>query len=706
MSDLSEIDADGTILSSLDDEMVAAALPSPKGGYFAFQELCEVHNDHDPDWASVELDPFPPFVQNLLSDGLAFEERMGYEWEQHLQPQDLSDDLLDLAEDGREVTAEGSAGYLTDLASRINGERSVWIPESDEDRTVTSKRSRENLTIAAMEAGAPFIWNSRLPAAGTRVSEPDALVRASCGGYHPVDVKDASAFEAATSSDSSGSKRFFQSAMEAPAREDASYRVASKDASGMKTKHLLQLAHYHVHLEDLGYAASSPWGAILGRERRLVWANLRAPKKREDPFTGKRTVMSLLEYYRKSFDYRLEVALVAKDRTKAQLARPALKSACGACKFRTSCRNLLESESHVSLVLGVTEHQSSQHAKAGVVSMNDLLYIDRPTSVLIGTGLKATDVYDKALSASPSDPIERLLRKNTSSEKIASLKAAGLSTARDVLRTDYDVLERYDGIKAGYLPAHVDAARARRTGKVYLARGLDDFELPTADIEIDVDMENDPSPDGIIYLWGTWMKVWGDDMRIPGDAYRPFVTWDGTPEAEARVFADFWRWLSSMRVLAESTGTSLRAYCYSAAEVRCMRSIVSRHAGQPGIPTAEELEEFVSSDQWVDLYTVVRSQFVWPTDDLSLKSVAKWARHTWRDPDPGGDESVVWYRQAVEGDAAMQKRLLEYNEDDVIATKVVRKTLIGLRRKGIQRISDLDARFAHRTQVRTAPVRN
>lgn len=699
MSDLNEIREDGTILSSLDDEMVAAALPGPKGGYFSFQELCEVHNDHDPDWASVELDPFPPFVQSLLDSGNAFEAAMGDEWYRCMDPQELSADLLKLSADGREAVSD--SGYLAELTALVDGARPLWVPDSDEARTVSSKRSRENLTLAAMEAGCPFVWNSRLPACDTRVSEPDAVVRASCGGYHPVDVKDASAFEPASDTDAAG-KRFFQSTLESPARDDASYRGAPTEASGMKAKHLMQLAHYHVHLAGLGYAASTPWGAIVGREKRLVWANLRAAAKRKDPFTGKSTEMSLLEYYRKSFDYRLEVALVAKDRTRAQMARPALKAACSACKFRTACRNLLESESHVSLVLGVTEHQSEQHARAGVVSMNDLLYIDRPTSVLVGTGLKATAIYDKALQAASSDPVETLLRRNTSAEKISSLKDAGLLTARDVLGTDYDVLERYDGIKAPWLPAHVDAARARRTGKLYLARGLDDFVLPTADIEIDVDMENDPSPEGIIYLWGTWMKVWTDQMRLPGDSYRPFVTWEGTPESERQVFADFWRWLSSMRVLAESTGTSLRAYCYSAAEERCMRYLVERYAGEPGIPSIEELDRFLDSDQWVDLYAVVRTQFVWPTDDLSLKSVAKWARHAWRDESPGGDESVVWYQKAMAGDEGMRTRLLEYNEDDVIATKMVRKTLIGLRRKGVLRISDLDARFAHRTAVRTA----
>jgi predicted RecB family nuclease len=59
------------------------------------------------------------------------------------------------------------------------------------------------------------------------------------------------------------------------------------------------------------------------------------------------------------------------------------------------------------------------------------------------------------------------------------------------------------------------------------------------------------------------------------------------------------------------------------------------------------------------------------------------ARHVgfrWRDEDPGGLNSQLWFAEAVHGEnaevrAQARRRVLEYNEDDVIATSQVRAWL-------------------------------
>ncbi|MBM4570288.1 recombinase RecB, partial [Rhodococcus hoagii] len=49
----------------------------------------------------------------------------------------------------------------------------------------------------------------------------------------------------------------------------------------------------------------------------------------------------------------------------------------------------------------------------------------------------------------------------------------------------------------------------------------------------------------------------------------------------------------------------------------------------------------------------------------------------WRDAEANGEASMSWYREAVgydgDPDLTQRQRLLEYNEDDVIATKVLRE---------------------------------
>jgi predicted RecB family nuclease len=59
------------------------------------------------------------------------------------------------------------------------------------------------------------------------------------------------------------------------------------------------------------------------------------------------------------------------------------------------------------------------------------------------------------------------------------------------------------------------------------------------------------------------------------------------------------------------------------------------------------------------------------------------ARHvgfSWRDEDPGGLNSQLWFAEAVHGETAeiraqARRRVLEYNEDDVTATSQVREWL-------------------------------
>jgi predicted RecB family nuclease len=53
---------------------------------------------------------------------------------------------------------------------------------------------------------------------------------------------------------------------------------------------------------------------------------------------------------------------------------------------------------------------------------------------------------------------------------------------------------------------------------------------------------------------------------------------------------------------------------------------------------------------------------------------------SWRDDDPGGLNSQLWFAEAVHGAtnevrAQARRRVLEYNEDDVTATNQVRAWL-------------------------------
>lgn len=223
-----------------------------------------------------------------------------------------------------------------------------------------------------------------------------------------------------------------------------------------------------------------------------------------------------------------------------------------------------------------------------------------------------------------------------------------------------------------------EAPLVRRYRQVHVAR---------ADVEIDIDMESYHEHGA--YLWGTLLNT---DVQ---SAYRPFSTWQPVPTTdEARSFGEFWMWLSAERRAAERRGKSFAAYCYSrSAEDKWLLSSARRFHGYPGVPSEAEIKEFISSPQWVDVYQAVTDQFVCP-NGKGLKKIAPIAGHHWRDDEAGGEASMAWYREAVGYDGgepvlSQRTRLLEYNEDDVIATKVLREWMSDRAVLDIPHIDDL-----------------
>ncbi len=94
---------------------------------------------------------------------------------------------------------------------------------------------------------------------------------------------------------------------------------------------------------------------------------------------------------------------------------------------------------------------------------------------------------------------------------------------------------------------------------------------------------------------------------------------------------------------------------------------------------AEELEELFDPARAIDLYfDVVLPKTEWPTRDYSIKTLAKYLGFSWRDAHPSGAASIEWFHRWVQsGDAEIMQWILEYNEDDCRATRVL---LDGIRR--------------------------
>lgn len=192
---------------------------------------------------------------------------------------------------------------------------------------------------------------------------------------------------------------------------------------------------------------------------------------------------------------------------------------------------------------------------------------------------------------------------------------------------------------------------------------------PRFDVEIDVDVE--AYLDLGAYLWGTF----------DGEEYRPFVIWSGLGEAaEGENFAKFWTWLRSRRDKAHQEGQTFGVFCYASnGENHWMLSTARRFYGKvKGVPSEEEVRDFISSDRWNDMFAVARSQLVGP-GGLGLKQLAPAAGFHWEEEDFAGEDSLHAFLIAAtatdtEAEAA-RAQLLSYNGDDCRATAAIRHWL-------------------------------
>ena len=184
------------------------------------------------------------------------------------------------------------------------------------------------------------------------------------------------------------------------------------------------------------------------------------------------------------------------------------------------------------------------------------------------------------------------------------------------------------------------------------------ISLPVSDTEVFFDIETDPMRD-VCYLHGFIERRRQDNGT---EKYRPFFASSPTPADEEKAFVGAWKYIQSSRPCV--------IYYYSKYERTIWRKLQNKY---PHVVTAEEIEDLFSSAQSIDLYfDIVKPKTEWPTRDYSIKTLAYYLGFSWRDTDPSGASSIEWYHRWVETqDEAIRERILQYNEDDCIATRVL-----------------------------------
>ena len=174
----------------------------------------------------------------------------------------------------------------------------------------------------------------------------------------------------------------------------------------------------------------------------------------------------------------------------------------------------------------------------------------------------------------------------------------------------------------------------------------------------------------ICYLHGFIERRNADNTT---ERFVPFIAESPTAKEEERAFAQAWEYVQSRRPCA--------IYFYSKYERTWWRKLQQRY---PHVTAESEIDAMFESGMAVDLYfDVVQRCTEWPTRDHSIKTLASYLGFKWRDTSPSGADSIEWYHRWIEsGDPNIRQRILDYNEDDCVATRVLLD--------GIRKLSVLD----------------
>jgi len=196
---------------------------------------------------------------------------------------------------------------------------------------------------------------------------------------------------------------------------------------------------------------------------------------------------------------------------------------------------------------------------------------------------------------------------------------------------------------------------SKRGSKPYLKSRI---TLPDAPTELFFDIETDPMRD-ICYLHGFSERRNGDKSS---ERYIAFFSDQPNEQEEKRAFSQAWEFIQKSMPCV--------IYYYSPYERTQWKKLQGKY---PEVMPEEDIERMFNPECAVDLYLhVVKKKTEWPTNDYSIKTLASYLGFHWRDESPSGAESIEWYHRWVEtGDVKIKTRILKYNEDDCIATRVL-----------------------------------
>jgi len=238
------------------------------------------------------------------------------------------------------------------------------------------------------------------------------------------------------------------------------------------------------------------------------------------------------------------------------------------------------------------------------------------------------------------------------------LVAGGYETVEQVAGASPDALQEIHGIGPATGHSLVNAARAMaeechiRVGPLTLPRC-------TTEIFFDLEGTGQHAVDGELvdmdYMIGALVRRQGEEE------FRAFVA-RGIDE-EGRMFREFMEWVTDL-----DDAHLFHWHNYEKWRLKRM----GRRYGM-----AAEVTRLLRAGT-TDLHPVATDAFAFPTYSNSLKDIAPYMGFEWRHDDVSATESIAMYFEYLNdpaGNEAVLEKIVDYNRDDCVATRVVKDWL-------------------------------
>lgn len=320
------------------------------------------------------------------------------------------------------------------------------------------------------------------------------------------------------------------------------------------------------------------------------------------------------------------------------------------------------------------DHEFDFRVKVAAVARQIIGSVDDPEPLVVPIGqAECTDCPYSLWCAEqmgPDDPSVSITRGRLDTREWTTLRNMGITTTEALADLDPDDAEFFDEYYAEVthltrkqagkrLREAVRRARMIAEGIYFEPKNDDPIEVPSADVEVDFDIEWDTA--GRIYQWGMRIRDGQDDATA---AYEPIVSFEPLDDAGELALAEaFAARLQQLRSDAEQAGRTVAVYHWHFVEVTMTRKFDCVAAALDGIT--------------LDLLAWFNGTFH-VQGDASIKTIATLFGFAWGVDDPGGRMSQLKVEIARGGgpDAvAARQWCLRYNESDVEAQAVIRDGL-------------------------------